>query len=65
MIKEDIKLIKSHIFDRGLNTSAFVQSNAKQSEKQQTQESAQEDEPYFGAKQRMKSQSSEHDSKVF
>lgn len=56
-IKDDIRLIKSHIFDsKGYFHSA---------EKQVTQSSAQDDEPYFGSgsKQRMKSQSSEHESK--
>jgi hypothetical protein len=52
-IKDDIRLIKSHIFEHKYRSSA----------KQQTQES-QDEEGYFGSKQRMKSQSSEHDSKL-
>lgn len=46
-------MIKSHIFDQKYTST----------EKQITQESA-EDDGYFGSKQRMKSQSSEHDSKI-
>lgn len=48
-IKQDIQLIKSHIFDRKFQSS----------DKQFTQESAQEEENYGSShKQRMKSQSS-------